>query len=47
MVKLDGSAEKDSTELSLEVDAETEVDDSGNPGHDQTGREWWSDPPEK
>ena len=31
----------------LEADPETEFDNSGAPKHDQTGPDWWSDPPDK
>ncbi len=31
----------------LEADPEAEFDNSGAPKHDQTGPDWWSDPPDK
>ena len=31
----------------LEADPETEFEKSGDPEHDQTGPDWWSDPPDK
>jgi hypothetical protein len=31
----------------LEADPRTEFNNSGDPKHDQTGPDWWSDPPDK
>ncbi len=44
---LDGSAKRDDDLRMLEADPETELNDSGDPKHDQTGPDWWSDPPDK
>lgn len=44
---LDGSALWDEWNGPLESDPKIEYRKSGNPGHDQTGPDWWSDPPEK
>jgi hypothetical protein len=31
----------------MDADPETEFEGSGDPEHDQTGTDWWSDPPDK
>ena len=47
VVYLDGSARWDINKGLLEADPETEYEKSGHPESDQTGTDWWSDPPEK
>jgi type II secretory pathway pseudopilin PulG len=44
---LDGSARWDDDVRMLEADPETEFEESNDPKHDQTGTDWWSDPPDK
>jgi type II secretory pathway pseudopilin PulG len=46
-VYLDGSAKWEFILTPLDVDSETEYENSGHPESDQTGAKWWSDPPEK
>jgi hypothetical protein len=43
----DGSARWDNEKGPLEADPETEFENSGDMGNDQTGLDWWSDPPGK
>ena len=47
IVRLDGSARWDNNKGKLEADPETEYENSGHRESDQTGTDWWSDPPEK
>ena len=44
---LDGSARWSNEKSLLEADPETEFENSGNMEKDQTGADWWSDPPDK
>ena len=46
-VRLDGSAEVEKSIKPLEADPSTEYEKSGHPESDQTGADWWSDPPGK
>ena len=45
--KLDGSVGTDTGLGPLEADPDREFENSGDPEHDQTGPDWWSDPPDK
>jgi hypothetical protein len=44
---LDGSAKWEEIITPLDVDENTEYENSGHPEHDQTGVDWWSDLPDK
>jgi hypothetical protein len=44
---LDGSAKIEESIKLLEADPDTEYEKSGHPESDQTGADWWSDPPDK
>jgi competence protein ComGC len=46
-VRLDGSAEQDENLVPLETDPDFTYEKSGHPESDQTGADWWSDPPDK
>ncbi len=47
VVRADGSARSDDDLRMLEANPDAEFNESGDPKHDQTGPDWWSDPPDK
>jgi hypothetical protein len=46
-VRIDGSASWVNSKGFFEVDPDFDYGKSGNPESDQTGADWWSDPPDK
>ena len=46
-MKNDGSVGWEDNTSELEADPGTEFESSGDPEYDQTGSDWWSDPPDK
>ncbi len=47
VIHADGSGKFDNSKKPLEADPETRIDESSDPLNDQTGPDWFSDPPDK